>query len=291
MTTNLLTSSSYNLALIYGQKQKFRLENIPLLEDFENFVYQLNNCKIELSCKIDKGSVYPARFNLWLNTNILSKKINFIQSVLNFFHTIEKKENISLNYGLFNQFYDHNFNLDKVQTIITGVDLRAKSCHSRLKIWFILNDYPEKLKTALLLDGREDMLRPLILHDQLLVGFDFGLNGTTKIKVYPDITCEEFKDTKLQKHLTNALSPTALNLMNFCSWVHISFTDQNEKILHYHPLEPQLFMDNFINNQYAKNINSYYKNQEKLNVVFSLKELEIETGKIENINLYYLYRN
>jgi LynF/TruF/PatF family peptide O-prenyltransferase len=278
----------YNLSCLTNHQKAFNIDECFLIKEFKKLVQNSENSTVECSCKIEDNNLYSTRFNLWFFGDDLVKKNEAIQAVTNFINKVEKRLKINFNYSLFNQFYDNSFDLNLTKKIITGIDLRQKINDSRLKIWFIINNYPEKLEQALLLQGDNTEVRQLIFHNELLVGFDFFFDGRTKIKLYPDINKEEFQDIQIQKKLKEVLSDVAINLMSLCFWTHISFTSDNaEIILHYHPLNPQKFIKKFVYNQIVDNINNFYQHQNILRQVISVKESELIDNSINSLNLYY----
>lgn len=283
---NVVLDCDKNITCIAAHNDAFQIENLFPLELFTNLVQKADDCTIECSCKIEGEKLYPARFNLWFHNN---RRVEQISAVLDFFRTVETQAGVQLDYELFQEFYDDRFDWSKVKKLITGVDLREELSASRLKIWFIIEGYPEKLETAIRLHGESEDLRSLIVHDELLLGFDFYLDGRSGIKVYPDIKQDEFQQADVQQRLKRALSLPALQLLEACWWLHVSFAKEGQdKILHYHPFNPNSFIEQYLGNEMARQIHNHYRKKRVLDMVISLRERELLEGSIQNLNLYYM---
>jgi LynF/TruF/PatF family peptide O-prenyltransferase len=272
-----------NIRYIAEHKHAFDIEYFYPLDIFESFVEQVKDCTIECSCKIEKDKIYSARFNILFRDNY-QRQFN---SVLSFFRKVEARAGVKLDYHLINQFLGNNFDFRKVSTILTGIDLRNKFEDSRLKFWFILKDYPEKVETAIAIHGDSKDLRALIINNSLLVGFDFFLNGRTDIKLYPEINQEQCQSVEVQLQLANFLSKPALELLNLCSKFTVSWSrDRQQKTLHYHPLDPNIFIYNLRNDQ-ANRVHACYINKPVNHIIVGFPEDELISGAIKNLSLYY----
>lgn len=254
---NVSIDSKKNLRYIAEHKSVFDLEYFYPLDIFENFVQQAEGWGLECSCKIDEDRIYAARFNLLLENN---QDLDYqLKAVLNFLNTVEARADVKLNYRLLQQFLGVDFDFSKVTTIFIGVDLRKELAASRLKLWFILKDYPEKVEAAIALHGEHKDLRTLLVGNSLvLVGFDFSLDNRSAIKLYPEFKQQDWLRVDIQKRLAQVLSPTALQLLVDCSAITIAFAEDNdEKTVHYHPLNPNTFISN-LRHDLASRVHAHY---------------------------------
>ncbi|MBC6473278.1 MAG: LynF/TruF/PatF family peptide O-prenyltransferase [Hormoscilla sp. GM102CHS1] len=166
MTQHLLDIDK-NIRYFEAHQQAFKIPDIYPLELFKHLVEKAGGYTIECSCKIAGDRLYPARFNLWFRDRQYFPK--------------EAMDRAKLDYSLFQKFYSDRFDWSKVKKIAAGVDLRPEKANSRLKIWFIIEDYPEKLQAAISLHGEREDVRTLIVNNKLLIGFDFFLDGHSTI--------------------------------------------------------------------------------------------------------------
>ncbi|MEG3898948.1 MULTISPECIES: LynF/TruF/PatF family peptide O-prenyltransferase [unclassified Microcoleus] len=282
---NVLIGSQKNLYHINQHKQVFDIDYLYPLDIVEQFVQeQATNWGLECSCKIEKEQLYPIRFNIFSENSIIEQKIN---SVLNFFQKVGTKANVKLDYQILRKFLGNNFDLSKVTKIVTGVDLRPDFSKSRLKFWLWLDNYPEKLETAISLCGDREDLRMLYINNYWLVGFDFYLNGHTTIELYPIINSEQLKQKEVHQRLAKVLSVPALEILDAFSTILIGFAPSNQdRLLYGYLVNPNEFI-NSLQNDMANKVHAYYRNQSVLNTMICLSERELVYGKTENLNLYY----
>ncbi|MFB2836074.1 LynF/TruF/PatF family peptide O-prenyltransferase [Floridanema evergladense] len=281
---NIFIGSQKNLYYINQHKQVFDVDYLYPLDIFEQFVQeQATNWGLECSCKIEKDKLYPARFNLFRN----QPTSQHYQAAIHFFEQAESRADVKINYRLIQQFVGNDFNFSKVVQILVGVDLRKEFSASRLKFWFVIKDYPQKLATAISLCHPPKELEMLLIDDSVVIGFDFDFKGGTEIEVYPKINEEKFKQFDVQNKLKKVLSPKALQLLDNCWSLIIGFSQANpEKILYYRTNDPNNFIAN-LHNDLANRVHAYYRKQPVHGTIVGLREQELLVGKIENLNLYY----
>lgn len=278
-----LNNVNHNIRYINEHKQAFDIEYFYPLDIFESFVEKIKDCAIECSCKLEQDKIYAARFNILFRDNYQQQ----FNHVLNFFRKVEARADVKFDYGLIEQFLGNDFDFRKVSTIFTGIDLRNEFEDSRLKFWFIIKDYPEKVETAIAIHGDSQDLRALIVGNYLLVGFDFCFNGRSDIKLYPEIKRHEFERVDVQLQLAKVLSTSALELLKYSSNFTVSLSrDKQEKTLNYHPLDPNNFIYN-LRNDMAKRVHNFYINKPVNHVIVGFPEKELISGAITNLSLYY----
>lgn len=285
--TNVLIGHNQNLYYLAQHKRAFDIGYIYPLDIFESFVEQQSDWGIECSCKIEQDILYPNRFNLFPG-KVSSLEVNL---VLDFFRQVEARVGVKFDYQIIQQFLGHNFDFSKVTNIVTGVDFRKDFSASRLKFWFWIDGYPEKLETAISLLGDREDLRLLYTNQQWLVGFDFYLNGKSTIELYPQITQEQLGQREIQLRLAKVLSPQTLQFLDVFSGVLIGFTQNNpDRLIYGYLLNPSKFIDN-LHNDLANRVHSYYRGQPVFNTMVCLSEKELLTGSIDKFNLYYQMSN
>jgi LynF/TruF/PatF family peptide O-prenyltransferase len=283
LTENNTIIANNNIRYIAEHKQSFDIEYFYPLDIFESFVEQAQDWGIECSCKIEKDRLYAARFNLF------ARKFTFeeVNLVFDLFKKVEVRCDVKLDYGIIHQFLGKNFNFSKVTKIVTGVDLRPDFSASRLKFWFWIDNYPEKLETAISLLGKREDLQLLYINETWLVGFDFYLNGHSTIELYPSMTRKELQRIDVKLKLAKVLSLPTLNLLDAFSSVLIGFTQKNQdRLIYGYLINPNEFIDS-LHNDLANRVHSYYREEKVLNTMICLSEKELITGSLNNFNLYY----
>lgn len=230
-----------------------------------------------------KDRFYPARFNFFPRKNTFEE----VGLVFDLFRKVETRCDVKLDYRTIHRFLGETFDFSKVTRIVTGVDLRPDFSASRLKFWFWINNYPEKLETAISLLGKREDLQLLYINNTWLVGFDFYLNGKSTIELYPSLSRDELQLVDVQLKLAKFLSVPALNLLNDFSSVLIGFTQKNQdRLLYGYLINPNEFIDN-LHNDIANKIHTYYREKKVLNTMIFLSEGELIAGSLDNFNLYY----
>lgn len=279
-----LLDSNENLRYISEHKRALKVESLYPLDIFDRFVQKANGWGLECSCKIERGKLYPARFNLFRN----HPSSQDFDIVFDFFHQVETRNGVKLDYQLMQQFMGDNFNPDKITQILVGVDLRQEILASRLKFWFVIQDYPEKLETAFALVEPPQELRSLIASTSLVVvGFDFFLNGSSVIELYPRILQQELENIEVRKQLEKFMSPLTLQLLDNCWAFGFGFSKANSETVLYCPTpDADSFIAN-LHNPLADEVHAYYQKQSILATIVAFRERELLKGAVENLNLYY----
>nr|AZB51087.1 AcyF [Anabaena sp. UHCC-0232] len=283
ISTQTMVNINHNLRHINEHKQAFDIEYFYPLDIFENFAEQAQDWGVECSCKIDNDRFYPARFNFFPNKFTFEE----VSLVFDLFRRVETRCDVKLDYQTIHKFLGNNFDFSKVTKIVTGVDLREDFSASRLKFWFWIDNYPEKLETAISLLGDREDLRLLYVNNSWLVGFDFYLNGKSTIELYPSMSKEESQKVDVKLKLAKVLSAPALNILDNFSSVLIGFTQTNQdRLIYGYLINPNEFIDN-LHNDIANRVHSFYRDKKVLNTMICFKEKELITGSLDNFNLYY----
>jgi len=293
-------------------KRTFNIKDTIYLKEFETLLNASQDYRLECSCKIEGKKIYPVRFNIWYNKG----NINNINLIFNFFKKVSKCPGITINYNLIKKVFNKNFNLEKTEQVVIGIDYRREINESRLKMWFIIRNYPEKMKEVLSIHGYDKKILDLIINDELLFGFDFYFDGRTNIKIYPHFNGKCLKDVltlkkqenfikykivkfslvnkvknsvfKLYKQLKSIFSNKIFDLIGECDELYVSFRGKGyKKVLHFHPRRRELFVKQ-LNNKRLGEISSVIKNKNFGNKgVVSLYEDEINNNLIKKVNIYY----
>jgi LynF/TruF/PatF family peptide O-prenyltransferase len=284
MTNNTSLDSSKNLQYISEHKHVFKVESSCLLDSFEQFVEQAKGWGLECSCKIEKTVLYPSRFNLFYP----KPNLEHLDAALNFLRQIEATYQVKLDDQAIDRFLDNDFDLQKVDQILVGVDLRPEFAASRLKIWFVLKDYPEKVEAAIHLCEMPEAARFLTAHLSIVVvGFDLFLGGRSIIELYPRILKNELQNLDVQTQLSNIFAPSTLERLNDCWAFGFGFSKANpEPILYYPTPTPNSFITSF-KNPLVDRVHAHYREKNVLATIVAFRESEFLAGTIENLSLYF----
>lgn len=270
-------------------KRAFDVENLYVLDKFELFLQKTQEPSLlENGFKIDLDRVYAGRFCLgYLPKG--SQESQFNTEFSNFLCDIESRVEVKLNYNIITRFLE-GFDAKKATKILVGVDARSELADSKIKIYILLEKYPEKIEEAISLCGDSSEIldiRELIGENNLFVGFDFYLDGRTEIEIYPMLVEEDCLRANVQKLLSRILPSKALILLKACHALQIGYSKANDsKVFYFHPIDNKFFADS-LDNEMAKKVNAYYKKQPVMGLVVGIPELEFRKESIQRLNLYY----
>ena len=287
-TTSL---SDQRLRFIKAHRQAFEVEpSLYPLEIFEDFIAKLDDnsvSSLEASCKIEADKLLAARFLAFINPPFESS----LAQALKFYRQVENRVGVRLNYDLLEQFIGKSFDFSKLRRFTVGVDLRQNLADSSLKMHIVLDNYPEKVATALALEGNHysDELRWIALQTVHLVGFDFYLNGRSEIELYSELTEEQFQQPQSRALLEQSFPPAVLEPLQVSDLFYIGLSKANANpVLYYHLKNKKDLLNNFAINDMARKVHDFYQHQEVLAEMWvGVAQQELVNNRIENIRLYY----
>lgn len=257
---------------------------------FAEIVGGAESGSVEVSVKVEHGVAHAARFNIFCQP---SDKAGFASTVVAFFDDVAAFEGVALNTEPVRDLLDGTLDWSSVSRVVCGIDLRAELSLSRLKLWFFAEDEPDRpnnlITRALEAHGASPLFQALRFHPMLLLGYDLRFDGTTALKLYPDIRAEEFASAEVQSGLASVLSALALEAMAQSPWTHLYLSSRNtDTMLQFHPREPDEFLADWLPHPLAHRIHRIYADVPLLDMVVSLPARELERGDIENFTLYYM---
>jgi LynF/TruF/PatF family peptide O-prenyltransferase len=284
-SANVFSLTDKNLNYMKAHEKVFEIEALYPLEIFENFVQEQTDCTIDCACKIDNDKLYPGRFSLaFYNKQYAEQQI---KAAINLFHQVEGRPGVKLNYQQLQNFLGNDFDFNKVIRNLVGVDARRNLTDSRMKLYIWMHNYPEKMATAMALCDENQDLSTLVVNNEFLVGFDFHFDGRTAIELYISFSAEELRRVEVRDRLAKVLSAPALRFIDDCKAIQIGVSRANDsKILYYHTLNPNDFIDN-LGNEMASRIHAYYRHQPVKNLVVCIPEQELKARSIQQLNMYY----
>jgi|SRR6476469_8954415 len=274
------------LQFIGSHRAAFEVGSLYPLEIFEKFVADFDGyCAIEASCKVELDKLIAGRFLIFF----LEQFEEQLAKTLDFFRKVESRADVKISYNLLYNFLEKNFDFTKVKRLITGVDLRDNLADSSLKMHIVLENYPEKVDTALALDGNSSaVLRSIALQSVSLIGFDFYLDGRSEIEIYAQLTEEQFQEADTQAFLKQVFPPPVLQPLKATDTFIIGLSKANtQPVLYYHLKNKKEFLDYFVINDTAQKVHSFYQHQTHLDLWLGVTQQELQNSRIENIRLYY----
>lgn len=291
MSISILKESLFQeqkLNFINTHLKAFEIEYLYPLEIFQDFVINNNGIfNIEASCKVEGDKLLSGRFLVFMQQPEINKRL---AQILTFFHQVESRVGVKINYDLLDKFLGKSFDFSKVIRITTGVDLRENIADSSLKIHFILQNYPEKIETALALDGNNSMtLRWIALQTVSLIGFDFYLNGRSEIELYCQIREEQFQQPNIENFLKQTFPLSVLKPLKVSDLFYLGLSKDNaDPVLYYHLKDQNYLLNYFSINDTAQKVHAFYQHQAILPTMWvGVVQGELENSRIENIRLYY----
>jgi len=280
-----MVSFTENQGYIQEQQKFFNAAQPFPLDIFQSTINTIPDGVLECSCKINKHKIHANRFNLWFPNPNGPEQMN---SVMRFFAEVEKRGNFQLNRNLLNQFYMPEFDWSRLRHFAFGVDIREVISESRLKIWFVLRDYPERKEKAIKLHGDNSAIRKLLFHNEIIAGFDFSFDGRNIIKLYLDIKKEELANEHIRNQLSAVLNPVSLQLLKHAHWLHIYFSDNHKgPVLQFHTTEMETFF-NLLPNKEAQPFRKLCHEKNIGCSIFAFNEYELQQREIQNWSFYYM---
>lgn len=287
-TTSL---SDQRVYFIKAHRQAFEVEpSLYPLEIFEDFIAKLDDgsvSSLEASCKIEADKLLAARFLAFINPPFEKS----LAQALKFYRQVENRVGVRLNYDLLQQFIGKSFDFSKVRRFTVGVDLRQNLADSSLKMHIVLDNYPEKVATALALDGNQysEALRWMALQTVSLVGFDFYLDGRSEIELYGALTEEQFQQPQILALLEQSFPPAVLKPLQVSDLFYIGLSKANANpVLYYHLKDKKDLLNYFVINDVARKVHAFYQHQEvRAEMWVGVAKQELLNSRIENIRLYY----
>lgn len=297
---NSVTVSSYdgerhqeNLRYIEEHKQIFDIENSYLLNLFKEFVGKQQKGKgglIACGCNIEKDRCYPARFYYAFEPNPSDPAIKLLEleSFLSFSHRIEERPEFQINRGLLQQFLATGIDPSKIKNMSFGIDTRSEPRHSRIKLFILIKDYPEKIAIAVALCGEQRDWKNLIINGMLLVGFDFFCDNKAAVEVYPTFYPTDLQRPDVQAYLTSKLPAKALPLLNESGSLQIGISNENDSdVLYFDNFKSPNSLVDYLGNEMVKQVHANYRNRAFDDLCIGIPESEFSANSIQRAKMYY----
>ena len=131
-------------------------------------------------------------------------------------------------------------------------------------------------------------VRQLLFNDDLLVGFDFFLDGRTRPKVYTDIRAGDLDRPEVLESIKRCFSATVVARVMRCKWVHVAFHYSKYRLLHFHHTRDADEVILGLGNELLSSLHEKFRGPFYRDIVVSLRDIDIDMGGIPHVaTLYY----
>lgn len=263
-------------------KELFHLPGSVTLDHLEQLFYSVP-CWLECSHKIKSDLTYSQRLNLWF----FRAEPDIFNHISGFFEALGKT--YDLNFSLLEKLIK-NIDFKKINQFIVGVDLREEPVDSRVKLWLIVEDYPDKVAECVEVNGSDQSVRDLVKHSSniFLFGFDYSLlDYKSRIKIYPLYFEDQIRENNVKELFSRLFCPETRRLIDQCKRVHVSFQGRDfQKIIHFTPRLPDAFIQQ-LNHPTVNEISAKYRSRGYPPSIISLADKQLAAARLEDINLYF----
>lgn len=286
-----------NLRYIEDHKQIFDLDNSYPLNLFQEFVGKHRKDKggrIACGCNVEKDRLYPARFYYIFESHLPNPamKLLDLEAFLSLCRRIEERPEFQINLRLLEEFLATGLDVSKVIGMSFGLDIRPEPKHSRLKLYFMIKDYPEKIATAIRLCGEQRDWERLIVNGKLLVGFDLFFGNKAAVEVYPSFHPADLQRPDVQEYLAMTLPSKALLLLNESKWLEIGISDDNDSdVIYFNSVKSPNNFVNLLGNEMVKQVHAHYQNRVFQDLYIGVPKSEFSDSSIQRAKMYYMMNN
>ncbi|MBN1255271.1 MAG: hypothetical protein JXA50_08365 [Deltaproteobacteria bacterium] len=271
-------------------KNEFKLKNNTFLRLFEELLSTPPCSILECSAQISPKGTHGARFRLGYGHQDIQEGLSAIH---NFLGNIAGCKNVQLNSSMLSQIVNNDLDVSRAMAIGVGLDYTTNIIDSKVKFYVLIREYPEKVNQILSLHPPLDSIRDYLIHEEFCFGINMYFDGSTSIEIYPYLDQHDLNNTALMIKLKLRDVPRVF--IEKCDQLYVSFEDDGRRVLHFTPQSSTKFVRSINNRQlslayssvqilnYLLN-HSYHK---ETTAIFSLKEDEILSENIQNINLLY----
>lgn len=272
-------------------KKEFGPEDNKFLRLFEELLSEPACSVLECSAEISPKGIHAARLRLGYQEEDIRKGLD---ASYGFLSGIETCENVRLNRKILDRIVDKKLCLSRILQMGIGLDYREETYNSKVKYYFMISEYPEKVNQVLSLHPPVDTIDAYLNHGELTFGIDMYFDGRTGVELYLLLKRQDLRNGALVEKLN--LRDPVLAFIEECSGLHVSFHGRGERLLHFHPLSPTRFVHLignrrlsllYSNVQILKFLLSRWKIKEGFSFSISLREDEIMSRNIQNTSLQY----
>ena len=267
----------------YDFKEMFEIKNSAAFTVFESFLSSATNwTNLETSHSYNNGKVFSGRINVWFEPFV--KRQNLKQNVADihrFFKNIETIPGVKINYSL-TDYVLNLFSLRQIYYVMCGVDFRSDVTKSRLKFWFLVQNFPKKMAAIFKIHGVVDEVAQYYQTangEYTLFGVELSFAGETRFKLYPYFTQDNMYK------LYDTFDPKINSLIKKSDKVWITYDKGLNKVLYFQPKNMNAIIEQLGIDDVSA-INEKYNVQGYKLFCISFLEKEILQDNPTKINLY-----
>lgn len=268
-------------------KKDFGFEDNRLIQLFEELLSKSPCSILECAPQITPKGIHAARFRVGYVKEDIPEGI---KAVFQFIDKISESNYVLLNRTILEQIVDNRFKLSRISKLGIGIDYRENINDSKVKCYFVVKDYPEKLDQVMAIHPPVDKIDDYP-HNNMF-GINMYFDGRTDIEIYPSLMSKDLRDSVLMEKFK--LQDVSHRFLEGCNTLFVSFEGHGRRVLHFYPQSPTIFVRIIGNRQLSMlygnaQIRNHLINRSKkigpLRVVISLLKDEIISKNIQHINL------
>jgi len=211
-----------------------------------------------------------------------------------FLDRISQCADADLNRTIMDRILDDRFDLAKLFQLGVGIDIRENIQTSKVKCYFHIQDYPEKMDQVVALHPPIESLGDYPYNE--IFGINLYFDGSTDLEIYHSLDYKNLRNATLLQTLK--LEKIPANFLEACKSLFISYEGVEKRVLHFYLLKPTEFVwmigvrqlkDFFGNAQILSHTSEGAERIRPLRVMISLLENEILTKNIEHINAEFYF--
>jgi len=272
-------------------KNEFGIYTNAFFNLVEEFLSRAPCSLLECSIKIFPEGVHPKRIRFGYGQEDIQEGLH---EIFQFLERISAYRNVDLDRTLLDKIVDGGLDVSRVVAAGVGLDCRQRTRSSKVKCYFMVRDYPEKVDQILSVHPPVDRIRDYLIHDVVMFGIDMYFDGRTGVEIYPFFDRKDLRDPELIDRLR--LRKAIDGLIEECNVLHISFDCRGKRILHVHPVRPTRFIRLIGNRQLSLvyssvQIITYLLSRspepDSFSVNLALAEDEMGSRNLRHINLQY----
>jgi LynF/TruF/PatF family peptide O-prenyltransferase len=272
-------------------KKEFGIKDNAFFSLVEEFLSRPPCSLLECSIKIFPKGVHPKRVRFGYEQKGIQEGLDAIPQ---FLERISTYRNVDLNRALLSRIIDKGLDVSRVMAAGVGLDYRERMNDSKVKSYFMIREYPEKVDQIISIHRPVDHIREYLVHDVFMFGIDMYFDGRTGIEIYPFLERRDLRNTALMDKLR--LRGAVNGFVEECSALHISFDRDGTRVLHFHPKRPTRFVRLIGNRQLSllyssvqilKLLLSRSPRPDPVGVNLAFAEDEIVSRNLRHINLQY----
>jgi LynF/TruF/PatF family peptide O-prenyltransferase len=272
-------------------KREFGIHNNTFFRLVEQFLSTTPCSLLECSVKIFPKGIHPKRIRFGYGQEDIQEGLH---EILQFLERIAAYRNVDLDRALLDKIVDAGLDVSKVVAAGVGLDYRHRSRSSKVKCYFRIRDYPEKVDQILSTHPPVDHIRDYLIHDLFLFGIDMYFDGRTGVEIYPFFDRKDLRDPELIDKLR--LRKVIDGFIKECKLLYISFDRGGKRILHVYPIHPTRFIRSLGNRQLSlvysnvqiiRYLLSRLHKADPIGITLALVEDEIVSKNMRHMNLHY----